>query len=161
MTTVQDGQVVSMGYVLRIDGAVIDASAAGQPLEFIQGQGHIIPGLERELYGMQIGESRQVLVAPADGYGEYDLEAFVEIPRRQIPPNVPLQVGLELQLRAPDGSMTPARVDQLEADLVRLDLNHPLAGKHLQFDVEIVALRDATQAELDDGYIHTDDPGHE
>jgi FKBP-type peptidyl-prolyl cis-trans isomerase SlyD len=151
---VQDGQVISMEYTLRVDGAILDASGPDQPLEFIQGQGQIIPGLEAMLYGMGVGESKQVVVAPADGYGELDSAAYADIPRAQVPPHIPLEVGLELQVRGQDGQAHQARITQVSDEAIRLDFNHPLAGKELHFDVKIAALRAATSEELDHGHVH-------
>lgn len=84
--TVQDGQVVSMEYSLHVDGETIDSSQGREPLEFLQGAGNIIPGLEDELYGMEIGETKNVIVAAEDGYGELDPDAFIDVPREQFPP---------------------------------------------------------------------------
>ncbi len=83
---VQDGQVVLMNYTLKVDGEVLDTSVGHEPLEFLQGAGNIIPGLEQELYGMGIGESKNVVVAPEEGYGTIDPEAFVKSRRKIFPP---------------------------------------------------------------------------
>jgi len=157
---VQDGQVVSMQYSLTVDGKVLDASAEGEPLQFIQGEGMIIPGLEDALYGMAIGERKQVLVAPQDGYGEFDPDAFVDVPRNQFPAQIPLEPGVELEVRNAEGEPMAARIDKVEAASVRLDFNHPLAGKELHFDITIVSMRDATPEEMDHGHVHDDDDGH-
>src|SRR5437016_3385911 len=84
---IQDGQVVSMDYSLTVDGKIVDSSDGHGPLEFIQGTGNIIPGLERELYGLVIGDNKKVTVAPPDAYGELDQEAYVEVPRAEFPDN--------------------------------------------------------------------------
>lgn len=154
--TVQDGQVVSMEYSLHVDGEMIDSSQGREPLEFLQGAGNIIPGLEDELYGMEIGETKNVIVAAEDGYGELDPDAFIDVPREQFPPEIPLEVGVQLQLQDGNGQVMMARIDTVEADRVRLDFNHPLAGKELVFDVKIVGLRDATDEELEHGHVHSD-----
>lgn len=154
--TVQDGQVVSMEYSLHVDGETIDSSQGREPLEFLQGAGNIIPGLEDELYGMEIGETKNVIVAAEDGYGELDPDAFIDVPREQFPPEIPLEVGVQLQLQDGNGQVMMARIDTVEADRVRLDFNHPLAGKELIFDVKIVGLRDATDEELEHGHVHSD-----
>jgi FKBP-type peptidyl-prolyl cis-trans isomerase SlyD len=151
---VQDGQVIAMDYILHVEGEVIDSSEDQEPLEFIQGAGNIIPGLERELTGMAIGESKKVIVAPADGYGELDTEAFIDVPRDQFPSDIPLEVDTELQVRDQDDRVQMARIDRVGADTVRLDFNHPLAGKELHFDVTIIALRAPTPEELEHGHVH-------
>lgn len=145
-----------MEYSLHVDGEMIDSSQGREPLEFLQGAGNIIPGLEDELYGMEIGETRNVIVAAEDGYGELDPDAFMDVPREQFSPEIPLEVGVQLQLQDGNGQVMMARIDTVEADSVRLDFNHPLAGKELVFDVKIVGLRDATDEELEHGHVHND-----
>jgi FKBP-type peptidyl-prolyl cis-trans isomerase SlyD len=156
---VQDGQVVSMDYVLQVDGSEVDASDEGEPLEFIQGEGHIIPGLANALYGMGVGETKNVVVSAQDGYGELDDEAFVDVPKDQFPPSIPLEPGVELQVKNDDGHIMEARIDRVGKKTVRLDFNHPLAGKELHFEVKIIALRPATEEELSHGHVH--DPDHD
>jgi len=157
---VDDGQVVSLDYVLRVDGKVIDSSEAGKPLQFIQGMGHIIPGLEHELYDMQIGENKKVVVLAKDGYGELDTEAFMDVPRAAFPTDVPLEKGTELELREQSGHTMLARIDTISADNIRLDMNHPLAGKELHFDVKITGLRPATEEEVTHGHVHDHQHSH-
>src|ERR1700690_2962624 len=94
---VDDGQVVYMDYVLHVDGEIVDSSDTDKPLQFIQGMGHIIPGLEHELYDMKIGENKKIVVLPKDGYGEVDPEAFMDVPRDSFPTDVPLEKGTELE----------------------------------------------------------------
>jgi FKBP-type peptidyl-prolyl cis-trans isomerase SlyD len=151
---VQDGQIVAMDYTLHVDGEVLDSSEGHDPLEFLQGAGNIIPGLESKLYGMTIGESKKVTVAPAEGYGELDPNALVNVPRSQIPTGIPLEIGTEIQVTDQDGHVMVARIDRVEDESVRLDFNHPLAGKELHFDVKIVGLREPTDEELEHGHVH-------
>lgn len=158
-TTVNDGQVVSMHYALHVDGQLVDSSEGSEPLQFIQGMGHIIPGLEHELYDMKIGDSKQVIVTAKDGYGEVDPEAFMDVPRDAFPSDIPLETGTELELRDQSGHPVYARIDTVNNDNVRLNMNHPLAGKELHFDVKIADLRLATDEEISHGHVH-DDHGH-
>ena len=151
---VQDGQVVLMEYTLRVDGEILDSSSGHEPLEFLQGAGNIIPGLEDELYGMAVGESKLVIVQPEDGYGVIDAEAFVEVPREQFPSNIPMEEGIEIQVTDENGTPMNARIDSVSDDSVTLDFNHPLAGKDLHFDAKIVGLRDATDEENEHGHAH-------
>ena len=153
---VDDGKVVSMYYTLHVDGKVVDSSDGGEPLQFIQGMGHIIPGLEHQLYDMEVGQSKNVTVAAKDGYGETDEAAFMEVPREAFPPNVPLETGTELELRDQSGNPAYARVDSVSEKSVRLNMNHPLAGKELHFDVRIADLRQATEEETSHGHVHGD-----
>ncbi|MGC1375410.1 MAG: peptidylprolyl isomerase [Anaerolineales bacterium] len=151
---IEDGQVVSMDYTLHVDGEIVDTSDGREPLEFIQGTGNIIPGLERELYGMVIGDSKKVSVAPADAYGELDPEAYADVPRAEFPDNIPLEKGIEIQVRDESNHPMSARIDTVTDEIVKLDFNHPLAGKTLDFEVSIVALRGASPDELDHGHVH-------
>jgi FKBP-type peptidyl-prolyl cis-trans isomerase SlyD len=154
--TIQDGQVVGMEYTLTVDGEVLDTSDGRGPLEFLQGFGNIIPGLENALYDMTIGESKQVVIAAIEGYGELDPESFMDVPRNQFTEDIPLEAGTELQVHDQDGHDMVARIDRVDSDSVRLDFNHPLAGKELTFDVKIVSLREPTEEELDHGHVHGD-----
>ncbi len=154
---VDDGKVVSMHYTLHVDGKVVDSSEGGEPLQFIQGMGHIIPGLEHELYDMEVGQSKNVTVPPQDGYGETDENAFMDVPRESFPTNVPLQKGIELELRDQSGHPVYARIDDISEQNIRLNMNHPLAGKELHFDVKIAGLRQATDDEVSHGHVHTGD----
>lgn len=157
---VDDGKVVSMHYTLQVDGKVVDSSEGGEPLEFIQGMGHIIPGLEHELYNMEVGQSKNVTVSAKDGYGEADDEAFMDVPRDAFPEDVPLDKGTELELRDQSGHPVYARIDQVSDENVRLNMNHPLAGKELHFDVKIAGVRPATDEEVSHGHVHTGDHDH-
>jgi len=157
---VQDGHVVSMEYTLRVDGEVMDSSEGGDALKFVAGMGNIIPGLEKEMIGMGVGESKDVVVAPAEGYGEYNEEAFMDVPLEQFPEDMPMQVGTEIHLQDSSGVSRYARINSVEEKSARLDLNHPLAGKELHFNVKVIGLRDATKEELEHRHVHTDDQQH-
>lgn len=153
--SVQNGVVVSMEYTLRIDGEVIDSSEGQDPLEFLAGHGNIISGLEREMIGMKVGDSKDVVVPPADGYGEYDEDAFMDVPKGQFPKDMPVEEGLELTVRDDSGQGRYARIESVEGETVRLNFNHPLAGDKLHFNVKVVNLREPTAEELDHGHVHT------
>ncbi len=157
---VDDGQVISMHYTLHVDGQVVDSSEGSEPLQFIQGMGHIIPGLEHQLYDMKIGDSKKVVVAPKDGYGESDAEAFMDVPRDSFPPDVPMNVGVELELRDQSDHPVYARIESVDAANVRLNMNHPLAGKELHFDVKIADIRQATDEEISHGHVHGGEHNH-
>jgi FKBP-type peptidyl-prolyl cis-trans isomerase SlyD len=152
--TVQDGTVVSLDYTLKVDGEVVDTSEGGDPIEFIQGQGHIITGLENSLYGMEVGESKQLVVSSDEGYGDVDEKAFADIPRSEFPPKIPLEVGVALQLRDQDGEELEAHIVNVGDKVVRLDFNHPLAGKELHFSIKVVDLRPASESEMAHGHVH-------
>ena len=158
--TVQNGVVVSMEYTLKIDGEVIDSSEGHDPLEFLAGHRNIISGLESEMIGMKVGESKDVVVAPADGYGEYDDEAYLDVPKGQFPKDMPVEEGLELTVRDDAGQARYARIESVEGETVRLNFNHPLAGDELHFNVRVVNLREPTGEELEHGHVHQGDEHH-
>jgi FKBP-type peptidyl-prolyl cis-trans isomerase SlyD len=151
---VRDGQVVSMEYTLKVDGRVAATSEGQEPMEYVHGAGNILPGLERELTGMGIGERKEVVVAAADGYGEVDERAFMDVPRDQLPKEARMEYGTVLQLKDRTGQWVNARITNVKDRTVRLDFNHPMAGKKLHFAVKVVAMRDATDEEKDHGYVH-------
>ena len=156
--SVQDGVVVSMEYTLHVDGELLDTSDGQGPLQFLTGYGNIISGLESEMMGMKIGNSKDVIVQPADGYGEFDEEAFMKVPRGQFPKDMQMEVDAELTVRDDKGEARYARVESIEVDTVTLDFNHPLAGDELHFHVKVVALREPTEEELEHGHVH--EAGH-
>lgn len=149
---VTDGLVVSLDYTLTVEGKEIDSSGE-TPLEYLQGYHNIIPGLERELTGMVLDESKEVVVTPKDAYGEFDAEAIFDIPRANFPTSYTLEVGAPIRVRADNGQVMTAYVQSLDETNVKLDLNHPLAGKELFFRAKIVGLRAGTQDELDAGRV--------
>ncbi|GAP15051.1 FKBP-type peptidyl prolyl cis-trans isomerase/Apo-metallochaperone SlyD [Longilinea arvoryzae] len=156
-TKIENDVVVIMDYSLTVDGEVVDSSEEGGPIAFLQGRGNIIPGLERELAGMVIGESKSVTVLPADGYGEFEPENLVDVPRSEFPAEIPLEIGTEIQVAMDDGSEDTAIISDIKDDSIQLDFNHPLAGKTLDFQVTITDLRAPTDEELDHGHVHDDD----
>ena len=147
---VTNGKVVSLDYTLTVDGQVIDATSE-EPLEYLQGYNNIIPGLEQELDGMGIGESKDVVVLPENAYGPYDPGRVFDLHREQFPTEFPLEVGRELRLRTESGNVLSGRISGLQEQSVYVDTNHPLAGKELFFRAKIVGLRDATSEELANG----------
>lgn len=155
---VADDLVIHMDYTLTVDGEEVDSSKEDGPLEFLQGRGNIIPGLESELYGMAVGESKDVTVTAADAYGEFDEEQVVDVSREEFPAEIPLEIGTELEVREKDGDVLSAMIVEVDAENVTLDFNHPLAGEDLQFHVTIVGIRPATREELAHGHVH--DEGH-
>jgi FKBP-type peptidyl-prolyl cis-trans isomerase SlyD len=165
MTTpmmVQDGMVVSLEYSLRLDdGEVIDSSTDGEPLLFLQGAGQIITGLEQALYGMAVGEEKQVTVVPADGYGEMDPQGVQFFPTSNFPEDMELEVGMALQAQDNSGHVHTVYVSEVQQDGVMLDFNHPLAGETLHFQARIAALRPATDEELAHGHVHGHAHAHE
>jgi FKBP-type peptidyl-prolyl cis-trans isomerase SlyD len=152
--TVKEDLVVSLEYVLTVDGQVVDQSEAGDPIQFIQGRGEIIAGLESALYGMAVGERKHVQVESDEAYGEHDPDAFGSVPLSAFPDNVPVEIGTELELEDDQGHLVPARITAIGSGEAQLDFNHPLAGKVLSFDIAVVDVRAATPEELAHGHVH-------
>ena len=138
---------LSFHYTLRdAQGRMLDTSRGGAPTEFLEGAGQIIEGLEAELLGMAAGEKRSVIVPPERGYGMVDETLRQSVPRASLPV-AELKEGDQFQT-GPDRHAPVVTVIALEGDEVLLDANHPLAGQRLHFEVELVAVRAATHAEL-------------
>ena len=144
---VSTGKQVSIEYTLTLeDETVVDSNVGVKPLTFIQGSHNIIPGLESALDGMKVGESKQVTVTPENAYGPVNEDAVSEIEKTYIPEDS-LKVGAVLQGQSPDGRVIIARVVEIMEETVILDYNHPLAGKTLNFDVEIMDVQNAPKPE--------------
>lgn len=151
---IKQDSVVTMHYTLRDDdGQVIDSSTSGAPLSYLHGHGNLIPGLERQLQGKATGDKLSVKVPPSDGYGEYDQQLVQQVPRKALKGVKNVRVGMRLQAQTQQGAQA-VTVTHVADDAVTLDANHPLAGKSLNFEVEITGVRDATQEELTHGHVH-------
>ncbi|MDE9449675.1 peptidylprolyl isomerase [Aliiroseovarius sp. Z3] len=141
MTEVTSGATVRIHYTGTLeDGTVFDSSEGRDPLEFTVGSGMIIPGLDKALPGMTVGEKKKVTIAPEEAYGHRQEEALLEVPRGDIPAEIPLEVGLQLQMTGQQGQPVPVTVTELTEESVTLDANHALAGKTLIFDFEVVSV---------------------
>jgi len=153
MQIAQDA-VVSIHYTLTNDqGETLDSSVGGEPLAYLQGHGNLIPGLENALHGRQAGDKLTVKVSPAEGYGEYDKNLVQRVPRRSFHGIADVRVGMQFQMQSAQGPRA-VTVTQVIGDMVTVDGNHELAGQTLNFEVEIVEVRDATQEELQHGHVH-------
>jgi len=137
---VEKGSSVTIEYTLKDDkGAVLDTNAGKEALAFTQGAQQIIPGLDKALLGMKAGESKQVTVKPDEAYGSADPKAEAEVPKDALPQGAAV-VGTRLLARGQDGQPRPVTVKAVKDTTVLLDLNHPLAGKTLFFDVKVVSV---------------------
>ena len=142
MTEAGQGNTVKVHYTGKLDdGTVFDSSAGGEPLEFTIGQGQMIPGFEQGVVGMEQGETRTVIIAADQAYGIYRPEGVIEVERSQIPIAITLEVGMQLQGPGPNGRPAHMTVIGLTNEKVTLDANHPLAGKDLTFEIEVVEIR--------------------
>ncbi len=138
--SVQDNMDISLEYTLTIDGKVVESTAGREPLHYIHGTHQIIPGLERALVGMKVGESKSVTVSPEDGYGKVDPAAIIEVPKTQLPSDVKPAVGMVLRGMNPTGQSFRAKINEVKKESVVLDMNHPFAGKTLNFQVKVVGV---------------------
>ena len=144
MTQAKAGDTVQIHYTGTLqDGATFDSSAGRDPLEFVVGSGQIIPGLDAAIPGMVVGDKKTVQVPCAEAYGELNPDARQAIPRAEIPADIPLDPGTQLQMQTPQGQVVPVTVAEVTEAEVTLDANHPLAGKDLTFDIEMVAIKAA------------------
>lgn len=141
MTEVKSGDTVRIHYTgTLVDGSQFDSSQGRDPLEFVVGSGQIIPGLDKALPGMSEGDKKTVNVPAEEAYGKVDPNARQAIPRDQIPADVPLEIGGQLQVQTQDGRTVPVQVADVNDETVVLDANHPLAGQELVFAIELVSI---------------------
>ena len=146
--------VVMIHYTLKDDsGEVLDSSAGGEPLAYIQGHGNLVPGLEKALEGKSGGNTLAVTVSAAEGYGSRDEALVQRVPKRALQGSGEIRKGMQFQARTDDG-MRLFTVLGVAGDMVTLDGNHPLADQTLHFDVEVVSVREATLEELEHGHVH-------
>ena len=154
-------KAVSIDYTLTNDaGEVIDSSAGGAPLAYLQGAGNIIVGLEKALEGKQVGDQVKVAIEPEDAYGEYSAELVTTLSRAMFEGVDELEVGMQFHASGPDGGMQIVTIRDVEGDDVIVDGNHPLAGQRLNFEVKIVEVREASDEEIAHGHVHGEGGHH-
>lgn len=158
---IEQDVVVSLLYKMWLeDGTLFEETDPAEPLVYLHGYDNIILGLERELAGMAVGETRQVTVAPGDAYGEYESTNIDQVPLADFPPEITPEPGMLLALEDDLGNTYKARVTGVDDAVVTLDFNHPLAGKQLQFEVTITHLRAASPDECAHGHAHGEHGTH-
>lgn len=141
MSNAKQGDTVKVHYTGKLeDGSEFDSSKGRDPLEFTLGQRMVIAGFENGVIGMALGEAKTVQIPCAEAYGPVRSEMIQEVPRDQIPQSIPLSVGGRLQAAGPDGQPFTLTVKSIVDDVVTLDANHPLAGKDLIFEIELVEI---------------------
>lgn len=149
--TIEPNTRVVLDYTLRgVDDDVLDASEGegGEPVVYIHGYGMLVPGLEKALSGLTVGDQREVVISPEEGFGERDEELVLEVDRSELPRPDAVEVGDELVAESYDGDESVMRVIDVKADAVVLDGNHPLAGETLRYSVVIRDVRPATEEEI-------------
>ncbi len=142
--TVSNGKKVTLEYTLKLDDqSVVDTNVGGEPLKVTQGSHQLIPGVEKQLEGMAVGEKKNFTVAPTEGYGSIDPKAFQEIDKKMVPPDSQ-KVGTQLEGKTADGQKVFPRISEVKNETVILDFNHPLAGKTLHFDIKVLDVAQAS-----------------
>ena len=141
MEKVENGLYVSVDYKGTLqNGEVFDSSQGGQPLEVQMGVGQLIAGFERELMGMSLNDKKKFTLSPEDGYGQRDDSHTRDFARADFPPEMEPEVGLTIALQTSEGQQMPARITHLDEEKLSVDLNHPLAGESLTFEIEVVGI---------------------
>lgn len=152
--TISENKVVTIHYTLKDEqGDILETSEGDEPLAYIQGTGNIITGLEQALSGHDVGDRVEVTVTPEEGYGERDEERVQVVPKTQFENMEELDVGMQFHAETERG-VEVVTVVKVDGDDVVVDGNHPMAGQTLNFDVRVLAIRDATAEELDHGHVH-------
>ena len=147
-------KVVSIDYTLSdAQGGVLDSSKGHEPLHYLHGSGNIIPGLENALEGKSAGDAIKVAIPPEQGYGVHEKDLVQDVPRAAFG-GAKVEAGMQFRAEGQNAGSRMVRVVSVQKDTVRIDANHPLAGETLNFDVKIVAVRDATKEELSHGHVH-------
>ncbi len=149
MDTIQNDVVVQIAYNLNVEGQELESNL----LEYLHGYGNIIPGLENELTGLGLGERKHVLVKAEDAYGQFDPNMVIDVNRESFPADFEIRLGEPMNLRDASGNVFQAVATSLSEDSVELDMNHPMAGKDLEFQVTILSIRPATDEEIAHGHL--------
>jgi peptidylprolyl isomerase len=136
---IENGKKVKIHYTGTLnDGTQFDSSVGREPLEFEIGAGMVIPGFDSAVKTMEIGESKTVTIPAAEAYGEARDEMIMDIPKTQFPPEMTVELGMQLMMQTPSGQPVPVRVAEIKEESVKIDANHELAGKDLTFALELV-----------------------
>ncbi|MDG5767879.1 peptidylprolyl isomerase [Balneolales bacterium ANBcel1] len=139
MATIKEGDTVKVHYTGKVaDGTVFDTSREREPLEFTIGEGKLIPGFEKAVVGMNVGDTNTVTIPTQEAYGEKRDDMIVDVEKNQIPEDIKPEVGQQLQIQQQDGGAIPVVITDVTDDTVKLDANHPLAGQELIFEIEVV-----------------------
>ncbi len=151
---VESHKVVTLNYTLTDNNGNIIDQSNDSSFAYLHGASNIIPGLENALHGKKAGDEMNVSVPPQEGYGERDDSKTQRVPKEMFPENGEIEPGMQFHAEGPKGEVIVVTVTRVEDDAVTVDANHPLAGVHLNFAVEIVDVRDATQQEIEHGHVH-------
>ena len=140
--SVSNGDTVKVEYTGKLsDGSVFDSSEGGDPLEFTMGEGQLIPGFESAVEGMEVDEEKTVTISADDAYGQKNDDFIQDFPKESLPDEIPAEKGQQLQLQTQDGQAIPGLITNVSDDKITVDMNHPLAGKDLTFDIKVVEIQ--------------------
>jgi FKBP-type peptidyl-prolyl cis-trans isomerase SlyD len=152
---IEQNKVVTMNFTLKDDeGNLLDSTEKGGPFSYISGTNMVLPKLEEALSGMLIGSKKNLKLEAKDGYGNYNDDAIQVVGKENFPEDIVLEVGMEYMANSPDGVKMPFTINNVDGEEITIDFNHPLAGKNLNFDIELLNIRDATAEEISHGHVH-------
>ncbi|HIA11191.1 MAG TPA: peptidylprolyl isomerase [Flavobacteriales bacterium] len=152
--SIAKNSVVTMHYALKNDGGDDLGSSHGhEPMAYLHGNDNIVPGLEKELDGKKAGDKINAVVSPEEGYGIRNEDGIRKIDKARFEGDEEITVGMQIQVDM-EGEVSVASVTDIDEKEITLDLNHPLAGETLHFEIEIMGVRDATVEELSHGHVH-------
>jgi len=152
---IENNKVVAFNYTLKDDeGNFLDSTENGAPFSYISGNNQILPKLEEQVNKMVIGSKKTVKIEAANGYGEYDEKSVQQVDKTNFPQDANLEAGMRYIANSPEGKQMPFTINKVEGSQVTIDFNHPLAGKNLEFDVELVDVREPSPEELEHGHVH-------
>ena len=152
---IEPNKVVTFNYILKdSEGTLIDTTENKDPFSFISGYNQILPKLEEAISRMIIGSKKEVKLSAAEAYGEFDEKAIQQVKRSQFPADLNIEVGMSYIANSQDGEQTNFVITEVKEDDVTIDFNHQLAGKDLEFNVELLDVRNATEEELNHGHVH-------
>lgn len=142
MSKVKEKDTVRVHYTGKLtDGQVFDSSREREPIEFTLGEGQLIPGFEKGMIGMEVNETKTLNIPMNEAYGDRNNELIQEVPKAELPEEIKPEVGMNLMSRTPDGREIPLTVTEVKEEAIVVDANHPLAGKDLEFEVELVEIK--------------------
>lgn len=160
MQKIKKGDVVGFSFILtNKSGEILDQSYPGEPLMYIHGAVMIVPGLEKNLLDLQVGDKKIVEVEPEEAYGLFDESLLFQVPRQNFPAEAELSEGMQFQSQDEGGLMNIV-VKEIKGDTIYVDANHPLAGETLKFDVTIESIREATAQEIEHNHVHQHGSDH-
>jgi len=152
---IEANKVVTLNFTLTDDaGNVLDSTDQGGPFSYISGRGMVLPKLEEAVSVMMIGTKKQLKLEAADAYGNYTEQIVQVVGKENFPEDFVLEVGMEYMASNPEGVQMPFTITEVNGDEITIDFNHPFAGMNLNFDLELLDVRDATAEELAHGHVH-------